>query len=211
MSCVGTLAVTSLLFLPFPQQVLSAEPEIGSITAVRGIVTLKRPGSGNHLVVREGTAFKIGDVIETGGASAAQLTLADDSFMNMGPDSAVRVSQFSFDPVTDRRTTIIRLIEGKTRFIVYKLRFPGSSFAVEAGNALVTTGGLADFLALTSSGQAELIVLDRGLKVKNSLPYVVGEVRVEVNQRTIVKEKSPPTVPVVITPQERRNWLKDLK
>jgi hypothetical protein len=172
---------------------------------------LKRPGAGNHLAVREGTAFKVGDVIETGGASAAQLTLADESFMNMGPGSAVRVSQFSFDPVTDRRTTIIRLIEGRTRFIVYKLRSPGSSFRVEAGNALVTTGGLADFLVLTSLGQAELIVLDRGLKVKNSLPYVVGEVRVEVNQRTIVQEKSPPMVPVIITPQERKNWLKDLK
>jgi len=60
-------------------------------------------------------------------------------------------------------------------------------------------------------GQAEFIVLDRGLKVKNSLPYVVGEVRVEVNQRTIVQEKSPPMVPVIITPQERKNWLKDLK
>jgi hypothetical protein len=32
-----------------------------------------------------------------------------------------------------------------------------------------------------------------------------------MNQRTVVKEKVPPTAPVVITPQERKNWLKDLK
>jgi ferric-dicitrate binding protein FerR (iron transport regulator) len=139
------------------------------------------------------------------------MTLTDDSFMNLGPGSAVRVNQYSFDATTDRRTAVIRVIQGKTRIVIYKLRSRGSSFRVETGCALVTAGGFADLVVLAAPGRTDVAVLDQGIVVRNSLPYVIGDVRVGVNQRTIVKEKSPPTAPEVITPRERKDWLKDLK
>jgi ferric-dicitrate binding protein FerR (iron transport regulator) len=210
-SGIGSIAVTVLVVLPYPPIVHSAEPEIGSLTAVRGSVTLKRPGSENAAVTKEGLAFMVGDVIETGAGSTAQMTLTDDSFMNLGPGTAVRVNQYSFDPATDRRATSVRVIKGKTRFVIFKLRSPGSSFRVEAENALITPGGFADLVVLASPGRTEVAVLDQGLVVRNSLPYVIGDVRVGVNQRTIVHDKNPPVAPVVITPQERKQWLKDFK
>jgi ferric-dicitrate binding protein FerR (iron transport regulator) len=139
------------------------------------------------------------------------MTLTDDSFMNLGPGSAVRVNQYSFDPVSNRRTTIIRVLEGKVRFVVFRIRRGDSSFRVEADKALVLAGGLADFVVTTSPGQAEVAALESSLNVRNTLPYVIGNVNIGMNQRTVVKEKVPPTAPVVITPQERKNWLKDLK
>jgi ferric-dicitrate binding protein FerR (iron transport regulator) len=178
---------------------------------MRGAVVLKRPGAENDLVATQGLAFKVGDTIKTGVNSTAQITLTDDSFMNLGPGSAVRVNQYSFDQTAGRRTTIIRVIAGKTRFVVYKLRSSGSSFRVEAGNALLAPGGFANFVVLASAGRTEVVVLDHGLAVRNSLPYVIGNVNVGVNQRSVVKEKEPPTIPVVISPQERKEWLKDVK
>lgn len=210
-SGIGTIAVSVLVSLPFPPIVLSAEQEIGSITSARGTVVLKRPGAGSSIAVKEGLAFRVGDVIETDVRSTAQLTLTDDSFMNLGPGSAVRVNQYSFDPATDRRATVIRVIKGKSRFVVYKLRSPGSLFRVETDTALVIIGGLADLVVLSAPGRTEVAVLDRGLVVKNSLPYVVGDVRVGVNQRTVIQEKTPPKAPVVVTQQERKILLKDLK
>lgn len=210
-SGIGSIAVSVLVLLAHPPIVLSAEPDIGSITATQGVVVLKRPGVENAVAVTEGMAFKVGDVVETGERSTAQMTLSDDSFMNLGPATSVRVSQYSYDATTERRTTIIRIIEGKIRFVIYKLRSPGSSFRVETENGLITTGGLADFIVVASRGRAEVAVLDRGLTVRNSLPYIVGDVRVGVNQRTIIQDKSAPTIPVVITTQERKQWLKDLK
>jgi len=139
------------------------------------------------------------------------MTLTDDSFMNLGPGSAVRVNQYSFDASSGRRTAVVRVMSGKARFVIYKLRSPGSSFRIEAGNALVAMDGLADLVVLAAPGSSEVAVLDQGITVRNSFPYIVGDVRVGVNQRTIVKEKAPPTSPVVITPQERKNWLKDVK
>jgi ferric-dicitrate binding protein FerR (iron transport regulator) len=139
------------------------------------------------------------------------MTLTDDSFMNLGPGSAVRVNQYSLDTTTDRRTTVIRVIQGKTRIVIYKLRSQGSSFRVETKNALVTAGGFADFVVMATPGRTEVAVLDQALHVRNSLPYIVGDVRVGVNQRVVIQEKSPPTAPVVITPQERKKWMQDLK
>jgi hypothetical protein len=60
-------------------------------------------------------------------------------------------------------------------------------------------------------GQVEIAVLGSSLNVRNSLPYVIGNVNVGLNQRTMVKEKSPPTVPEIITPKERKEYLQDLK
>ena len=208
---IGTIAVTALVFLTFPPIVPSAEPEIGSITAIRGPVIVKRPGAEGPINVKAGLLFKVGDIVETGGHSTAQMTLTDDSFMNLGPDTAVRVNQYSFDPVSNRRTTIIRVIGGKTRFVIFKLRSSGSTFRIEAGNALVTPGGLTDLVVLASPGRTEVAALGSSFNVRNTLPYVVGNINVGVNQRTVVSEKSPPTEPMVITPQERKEWLKDVK
>jgi len=175
------------------------------------MVVLKRPGAERSVAVKAGLTFKVGDVVETGASSTAQMTLTDDSFMNLGPGSAVRVNQYSLDAITDRRSTVIRVIQGKTRIVIYKLRSQGSSFRVETGNALVTTGGFADLVVLATPSRTEVAALDQAIVVRNSLPYVIGDVRVGVNQGTIVKENFPTSPPDVMTPQERKNWLKDRK
>jgi hypothetical protein len=205
------LAAASLLIILCPPFASSAEPAIGTVTALRGSALIKRPGAGDPFPAVVGTAFLAGDVIEARSDSAVQVSLTDESFMNVAAGSAIRVNQYSFDPTSNRRTTIIRVLEGRVRFVVFRLRSDGSSFRVEADKALVTAGGLADFLVIASLGQAEIAVLASSLNVRNSLPYVVGNVNVGVNQRTIVKEKSPPTVPETITPKERKEYLKDLR
>ena len=207
----GSVTVAALVVLAYPPIVLSAEPEIGYITAARGTVAMKRPGADSNLAVKQGLAFKVGDVIQTDANSTAQMTLTDDSFVNLGRGTSVRVNQYSFDPASDRRTAIIRVIEGKTRFIIYKLRSRDSSFRIDTGNALIVPGGFADLVVLASPGRTEVVVMDHGLNIRNSLPYVIGNVKVGVNQKTIINEKEPPMVPVVISPRERKEWLKDVK
>jgi ferric-dicitrate binding protein FerR (iron transport regulator) len=195
----------------FPSVVLSADPAIGTVTALRGTARLKRPGIGERLSVKMAMPFFVGDLVEAGSSSAVQLSLTDESFMNLAPGAAVRVNQYSFDPATDRRTMIIRVLEGRVRFVVFRLRKGGSSFRVQAANALVSTGGLGDLVVQVSGNQAEIAVLEHGLSVSNSLPYVIGNVNVGVNERTVVKEKEAPSVPKVISPQERKELLKDVK
>jgi ferric-dicitrate binding protein FerR (iron transport regulator) len=208
---IRTLTAAALLIILCPPFASSAESAIGAITALRGSAVIKRPGAGDPFPASVGTAVLVGDVVETRSDSAVQLSLTDESFMNVAAGSAVRVNQYSFDQMSNRRTTIIRVLEGRVRFVVFRLRSGDSSFRVEADKALMTAGGLADFVVMCAQGQAVIAVLGSSLNVRNALPYVIGNVNVGVNQRTIVKEKSPPTVPEVISPMERKEYLKELK
>jgi len=210
---IGTIAVavSALVVLPFSPIVLSAEQAIGSITAARGMVVMRRPGSGGPAAVKKGDSFRIGDIIDTGDASTAQITLNDDSFMNLGPHSSVRVNQYSFDIRTDRRTAVVRLLKGKARIVIYQIRSRESLFRVETGNALATAETIADFVVMVNRNHSEVTALESSLSVRNSFNYVVGEVRLGVNQRSIIQDKVPPSSPTVISSQERRNCLKELK
>ena len=208
---ICTIAAAALLTFICPPVVLSVEPAIGTVTALRGTAFIKRPGAGDPLPARAGMPFHVGDVVETGSGSAVQLSLTDESFMNLAPGASVRVNQYSFDPATERRTMVIRVLDGKVRFVVFRPRQGGSLFRIEAGNAIVTAGGLGDLVVQVSRGQADIAVLNYGLSVKNVQSFVIGTVNVGVNQRTVVKEKEPPTVPRVISPQERKEILKDVK
>lgn len=204
-------AVALLLNILCSSIVLSAEPAVGTVTALRGTAAIKRPGTGDPLPVRVGMDFRVGDVVEARSDSAVQLSLTDESFMNVAAGSSVRVNQYSFDPAVNRRTTVIRVLAGRVRFVVFRLRRDGSSFRVESDNALVTVGGLADFIVRAEPGRSEVAVFESSLSVRNALAYVIGSVNVGVNQRTIVREKLPPAMPEIITSKERKELLKGLK
>lgn len=208
----SSLSIAAAVLLTFicPPVVQSAEPDIGTLTALRGMAVIKRPGAGSPLQAAKGMPVRVADIVEAGPGSAAQVSLSDESFMNLAPGASVRVNQYSFDALRDRRTAIVRVLNGKVRFVIFRPRKAGS-FRVEAGNALVTAGGLGDLVIEVSPGRAEIAVLEHGLSVMNSLSYVVGNVNLGANQRTLVKDKEPPAVPKVITTEERKELLKDVK
>jgi hypothetical protein len=154
---------------------------------------------------------RIADVVETGPGSAAQVALTDDSFLNMAANSAIRANQYSFDVAKNRRTAIIKVLTGRVRCILFRTRSADSSFRIETDTALATADMLADFVIISKKGISEIAALDRGVTVRSSLPYVVGDVRVESNQRTAVKEKASPSAPVALSPRERKELLTDVR
>jgi len=196
----------SLLILFFDG--LAAGQTIGNITIVHGAVTIKRPGEQEAPARRTG-ALLVGDVVRTTGNAAAQVALTDDSFINIAPNSSLRVNQYSFEPKEDRRTVVVRVLEGRARFIVYKKRAV-SALRVESPSSLITSHGLADFVVSASVAGTEAVVLNQSIEVKNGNSLIIGNVGLGANQKVMVTEKSPPSQPVVISPEERRALLKAL-
>ena len=185
---------------------LAAGQTIGTITVVHGTVTIKRPGVPEAPARRSGEVF-VGDVVRTTDNAAAQVALAEESFVDLAPNSAIRVSQYSFDQKEDRRTAVIRLLEGTARFIVYKDR-KISSLRVESTFGLISSYGLADFVVTATNTETAAAVLNRSLQVKNSSSLVIGDVALGINQKTTVRERSAPTQPVVLSSDERKALLK---
>ncbi len=171
---------------------------------------IKRPGS-DQVAARRGDAVAVGDDIRTGRDSAAQVTFSDDSFVNLFPQSALRVNQYSFEAEENRRTARIRVLGGRARFVLYKIRSSRSVFCVQTDSTTVISGLLGDFGVMTAPSETEVAVLAQSVRVRNSSDLVVGEMSLGVNQKTVIREKTPPAAPGILTPAERKKYLKNVR
>jgi hypothetical protein len=208
-AAIALVCLFALFSIPF--KVCQAADSIGKITAVNGVVQLKRPGVEKEYSPVKGDSFLVGDDIRTGKDSTVQLSFTDESFVNLFENSSVRVNQYAFDPEKNRRTARIRLLGGKARFVLFKPRSNDSFVWVDTNNASVNANTIADFGILSTSRETEVATLAHGVIVKNFSQLIVGDVWVDANMRTVVVEKNPPSLPEILTPQERRNYMQDTR
>ncbi len=202
------LLLLLLLAVPF-REALAADQPSGRLTIAKGTVTCKRPGAGDARVIRAGDAVFVGDLLGTGNDSWAQVVLSDESVITLSPRSAARVNQYAFDAGTNRRAAVVNVVQGRVRVIVSRERNRESGFRILTGQA-VAAFDLADVVAIAGTDGTSLAVLDGRVSVKNRSYLTVGEVIVADNQMTVVKEKASPSVPSIITEQQRRMYTKDV-
>lgn len=199
-----------LLSLVFqPKDVHAAGEAAGKLTVVRGSVTVKRPGNEKLLPARAGDTLFVGDILKTGTESAARAVLTDDSSVTLSSATAVRINQYAFEAATGRRTAAAKVLDGKARFVV-ALQNRESFFRVETAHALIAAWA-ADFVAVVFPEETDVVVLDRGVSVKNISQLIVNEVDLESNQKTVVKSRTQPSRPAVVTSEERRKLIRDAK
>lgn len=197
-----------VFFLFLSADALSAERAVGRLVFAQGGVSLKKPGNEAARDVRPGDVVFVGDILATRGEGRAQLLLTDESVMTLSSGTAMRVNQYSFDVATNRRTAEVRVFKGKIRVVLYRERNNESSFRVVTDQALLGTAA-ADFVTIVSEGETSLVVLYGGAAVVNRSEFTVGTVSLGQNQLTVVRGKNPPSVPSVITEEQRRAYIRD--
>lgn len=207
------LSVVALV-LTFADAVFSAEGiatgtvPAAIITRVRGQVTARKPGDEKVTILKVGDPIAVGHTVQSAENSGAQLVFADNSFVNIWPQTTLQVKQYDFTADTNRRSAIIKVFDGRARFVLYKRRSKDSNFAVETGQALITAG-ISDFFVSAGPSETEIANLGTSLGVKNISPLTVGTVRLDNNQKSRVTEKMPPSQPATVTPEQRRMCLND--
>ncbi|MDO5623407.1 MAG: FecR family protein [Pseudomonadota bacterium] len=95
----------------------------GTFKTVQGDVTLVRGNTRNAAVV--GAGLQLADRVLTGPASATAVVLKDGTTLSIGPDSALDLSEFSFDPTTQEGSLLVALARGSLRMVtglIAKLR-----------------------------------------------------------------------------------------
>ncbi|MBI5204609.1 MAG: FecR domain-containing protein [Nitrospirae bacterium] len=193
----------------FPADNLAADTAAGKLTVVQGTVTVKKPGVEKTVAVGEGDSVLVGDVLQTGKDSRAQMVFTDDSLLNLSSDTALRVNQYIYDPEKNRRKAIVKLLGGKTRFVIYRERSADSAFYIATDKASVTAG-IADFAVIALPEETDVVVFGGGASVKNIFSLAVGEVYIWTNQMTAVKKKMPPSRPSGITSKQRKDYIRDV-
>ncbi len=188
---------------------LFADGSVGIITKVRGQVTAQKTGEEKAATLRPGDRIAVGQIIRSAGGAAVQLVLTDDSaVIHVLPTTTLQVSQYSYSAEDQRRSAVVKVTEGSVRFILYKMRNRESRFIVVTDQARLSVG-IVDFVISVSGKETEVANLGPSLSTENISQYTVGRVQVGTNQRCVVAEKTPPSQPTTITPEQRRRYLKD--
>ena len=205
-----SLLIAFFLSLFFtPASALFADESAGTMTRVQGQVTARMPGWENVATVKAGDNLAVGAILETSKNSKAQMIFTDGAFIIVLPETALRVNQYSYTLEDKRSSAIIQVLNGRARFVVFdKMRGSGSRFIVETQQASIGAG-IADFFVNVSQGETEIAVIGSSLSVRNISSLVVGNVSLGTNQKTVIKEKKPPSQPSTLPAEQRRKYIKD--
>ena len=93
----------------------AAEGYIGSIKTLEGTVEVMRQGSAVYPVA--GTRLFVRDTINTGHDGSVGIILRDDTIFSLGPDSALDMKEFRFDPHKKDFSLVCRLLRGTFIYI----------------------------------------------------------------------------------------------
>ncbi|MBW1800928.1 MAG: FecR domain-containing protein [Deltaproteobacteria bacterium] len=91
------------------------EVHIGRIRTLDGTVIVLHRGNEVHPFV--GTRLFIQDIIKTGHDGSVGIILEDDTIFSLGPDSALAMKEFRFDPLKKDFSLVSRMIRGSFIFI----------------------------------------------------------------------------------------------
>lgn len=191
-----------IIVLLLPANIMADLP-VGKVDIVFGRVTIQRPGAQKPTIATDGIGLFVGDIVRTDSESKARLTFIDDTFANLSSNTAIRVNLYVYETDKNRRNAVIKVLDGKSRFVVYKIMSDDSLFTVETDKA-VSVANIADFVVTAASFQTEVAVLKGMVRVKNISSLTVGEVSLSVNQKTVVKDKTQPSHPAILTREQRK-------
>lgn len=99
-----------------------AGAQAGVAAAVRGNVTLVAAAPQQTRVavgenVRSGDPIFLGDTIETGPGAGLQIMLMDETIFTIGPDAALIIDEFVYDPDTSAGKVTASVLKGAFRFV----------------------------------------------------------------------------------------------
>ena len=186
----------------------AADDNAGIVTKVRGQVTARKTGDEKAAPLRARDDIAVGQILQAAKGSAAQLVLTDDSVIHLLPGTTLQVGQYTFSPDENRRSAVIKVIDGSARFIVYKRRSNDSRFTVISDHARIGAW-ISDFFVMVSGNATEVANVGPSLGIENISRFTVGRVQLGTNQRAAVADKAPPSQPSTVTPEQRRKYLKD--
>ena len=106
----------------FAQQTAApAGPEpVGVAAAVKGSVTISSQGAAGR-IARSGQAVYLGDLVATGPGAGLQILLRDETVFTVGPDSAIAIDRFIYDPASESGSISARVTKGVFRFVTGKI------------------------------------------------------------------------------------------
>lgn len=212
MKTTGWIVLSALLIVMTGAGPLFAA-EAGKILAVRKNVYLEREGTRNK--TKADTPLQAKDAVATDAASRAKLYFQDDSILNLGELSRVKVEKYLAQPGTERTKTIYNLLEGSLKVIV-----GNSDLEIHTPTAVAAARGTKFYLKIrdcekkgaksSDKGCKEscIFVLDGEVSFRNLKKNVEGTVVVGKGETSCIPIDGPPTNTSPYRPDETGDLLR---
>ncbi|OGW91173.1 MAG: hypothetical protein A3D28_04910 [Omnitrophica bacterium RIFCSPHIGHO2_02_FULL_63_14] len=186
MRSLRILAVGGLIGLLAAHPAAAQAPlQIGVAGAVRGSVELTTPGQVGR-IIQSGEPLFLGQLVETDAQGHLQILLLDETVFTIGPNSALTIDEFVYDPHTQAGQVTASAVKGVFRFVTGKIaRRNPSDMKVKLPNGLIGIRGT--IVAGRIEGQRALVVL-LGPGLKNNTGDRPGQISVANAVGTTVQE-----------------------
>ncbi|MBI4597821.1 MAG: FecR domain-containing protein [Candidatus Omnitrophica bacterium] len=207
-SLFGSLTIAEAQTAPPPDR-------IGVAAAVRGGVQLQRPGQAVGQVLQTGQPIFLGERITTNAQGQLQILLLDETVFTIGPNSALVIDTFIYDPRTNAGKISAQALQGVFRFVTGKIaRRRPSDMEVKLPVGVIGIRGTIVAGRIEGS-QSKVVLLGPGPKnntgerpgqitVSNRVGNVTHEVTVTRPGfgTTIAGPDALPTPPAAVPPAE---------
>jgi FecR protein len=206
------LALVVLGGVRYPAAAQAAQ-EVATIAAVVGGAELQRAGGGGWQLAVVGSALFAGDRVRTRPASRAKLVFQDDSVVDIGPATEIRIGKQVFNPTAHKYASAVSLVTGKIRALVSEYySTPGAHYEIETPTAVAGVRG-TEFVVLydANADYTDVVGVENQVRVEGTLGVVGGGVRVGPQMATRVQRGRFPSVPRRIDADLFRQYLEGLE
>ncbi len=199
------MAISLVLALPS----VSLAEVVGKLTQVEGRVELLKGGK-QPAAAKVQDGVEPGDVLRTKSLSRAQITFLDNTTVTISPESRIAIEEYLFNPGKGKRRAVLQLFQGLAHLVVtqfFKVQEP--DLLVKTPTAVMGVRGTDVGIRLNPN---DTTFLDfHGLvRVANIIPGVGGAVDLKDMQGTVVGRGLPPTLPFIITEEDRQLFMRRL-
>jgi hypothetical protein len=185
--------------------------QIGVAAAVHGSVEIVSSHQAIGRVVESGKPIYLGDVVKTGTEGRLQILLLDQTVFTIGPNSAITIDEFVYDPETHEGRLTANVIEGFFRFVSGKIaknnpknmnvKLPTGTIGIRGTIVTGQVSGMESLVALRGPGPENRVGATIGkIEVSNAVNNQVH--RVHINRpgfgTTIPGLNQPPTPPALV-------------
>lgn len=94
---------------------VDAEPFVGIVKTLEGRAVIER--NSQTLPVSKGMYIQRGDLLKTDAKGAVGLVFSDDTLISMGPNSAIMIDDYLFEPLEKKLSFIARILRGTISYI----------------------------------------------------------------------------------------------
>jgi hypothetical protein len=183
---------------------------VGRVLLVQGEVVIIHAEGVKAYKAKKNLPLYKGDIIITKSEGRIRLTLKDESILTLAPNTRLELNESVYDAKKKSRFSFLKMVMGKTRFVVKKtINFKRSEYKIKTPTAVVGVRG-SDFIIVARSDRTEVTAFEDTVLEVVSLAYPgAAPIILKAYQKTMVEEGKLPTPPEDVSLEEAEQMKQD--